>query len=381
MLKKGEMVQFFRQKDYEVLNPNLGGGSFGKTIIIRDNLIDEIFVCKKYEPFSDDAKKEFYDTFVSEIKIMHKLYHENIVRVFNYYLYPDQYSGYILMEFIEGKEIDEFFSDDIFKIFSDVNHIFLQLIDAFVYLEKNSIIHRDIRASNILVSQNDVVKVIDFGLGKSLQKQSDNIDTFKSIINRQGMEIVPEEFGLGYYDNLTDMFCLGELFNRLIKQNNIGDFKYTKVLQKMMKVSRSDRYSSFKLIKSDINTKKLATLDINEKDKTIYQLFTNGLKNSISVYRGDPQFNYEIDEISNGLKSIISTNLLEEEIQRKDILIRVFVKSAYKYFTNVKILTKVVSDFYNWFIDLDEDDKVLIIESIIQKIGNIKVISDEDLPF
>lgn len=381
MLKNGEMVQFFRQKDYEVLNPNLGGGSFGKTIIIRDNLIDEIFVCKKYDPFSGDAKKEFYDTFVSEIKIMHKLYHENIVRVFNYYLYPDQYTGYILMEFVEGKEIDEFFSDDAFEIFSDVNHIFLQLIDAFVYLEKNSIIHRDIRASNILVTQNDVVKVIDFGLGKFLKKQSDNIDTFKSIINRQGMEILPEEFGSGYYDNLTDMFCLGELFNRLMKQNNIKDFKYTRVLQKMMKVSRSERYSSFKVIKNDINTKKLAALDINEKDKTIYQSFTNGLKNAISVYRGVPQFNYEIDDICNGLKSIISTNLLEEEIQRKDILIRVFVKSTYRYFPKVQILTKVVSDFYNWFINLDEDDKALIIESIIQKIGNIKVSSGEDLPF
>ena len=81
------------------------------------------------------------------------------------------------------------------------------------------------------------------------------------------------------------------------------------------------------------------------------------------------------------IKSIISTNLLEEEIQRKDILIRVFVKSTYRYFPKVQILTKVVSDFYNWFIDLDEDDKALIIDSIIQKIGNIKVSSGEDLPF
>lgn len=108
MLKNGDPIIFLRRKDYEVLNPNLGNGSFGKTILLRDNLIDELFVCKKYDPSDEEDKNRFYETFVNEIKIMHKLYHENTVRIYNYYLYPDSYTGYILMEYIEGTNIADY---------------------------------------------------------------------------------------------------------------------------------------------------------------------------------------------------------------------------------------------------------------------------------
>lgn len=382
MLGERELIKFIRQKDYEVLNPNLGGGSFGKTIIIRDNLIDEIFVCKKYDPYDKNNKEEFYHTFVSEIKIMHKLFHENIVRIYNYYLYPEQFTGYIIMEHINGKKIDDFFSNPGFEKIIDINDIFRQLIDAFTYLENNKIVHRDIRFSNILVTESDQIKIIDFGLGKIVTKRTDNTDSFNNAINRNGMELIPEEFEQGFYDSLTDMFCIAELFNRLIKNNSIVDFKYTNVLNKMMKLKRNQRYTSFQYVKNQINRKQLELLNVSEEDKIIYRKFTNSLLNIISLFTYQPNYEYDIEKISSGLSNVISTNIMEKEIQRNDLLIKVFVKSGFNYWTKKKVEVSVVKDFYDLYGKLNKEDKKLILQSIVLKLGKINIEDyEDDIPF
>ena len=77
-----------------LVNNDLGSGSFGKTVVLQDPFIDELFVAKKYEPYYEDDRKAFYDSFLQEIKIMHKLNHQNVVRIYNYYAY--QFSKVVL---------------------------------------------------------------------------------------------------------------------------------------------------------------------------------------------------------------------------------------------------------------------------------------------
>lgn len=53
------MVEFKPVKGYEMINDNLGRGSFGQTVLIRDPSIDELFVCKKYMPQPGLKKRTF----------------------------------------------------------------------------------------------------------------------------------------------------------------------------------------------------------------------------------------------------------------------------------------------------------------------------------
>ena len=66
MKNNGDIVRFFKDKEYIMLDNDLGGGSFGKTVLLKDPFIDDVFVAKKYEPaFSDeDEKKKFYKNFL-----------------------------------------------------------------------------------------------------------------------------------------------------------------------------------------------------------------------------------------------------------------------------------------------------------------------------
>jgi serine/threonine protein kinase len=103
---KEGIVHFLRKRDYRLVK-ELGQGSCGKTVLLYDDQIEEHFVCKKYVPYSEAERQQLFTNFVREIKLLHKIHHQNIVRVFNHYIYAEQFTGFILMEYVDGSEVDE----------------------------------------------------------------------------------------------------------------------------------------------------------------------------------------------------------------------------------------------------------------------------------
>ena len=102
----GSVIAFLRKRDY-VFVKVLGQGACGQTVLLRDDVIGSDFVCKKYLPFSESHRQELFKGFLREIKLLHEVYHANVVRVFNYYVYPEQLTGYILMEYVDGTDIED----------------------------------------------------------------------------------------------------------------------------------------------------------------------------------------------------------------------------------------------------------------------------------
>lgn len=238
MKNNGDIVPFLKQKDYIMVNNDLGGGSFGKAVLLQDPFIDELFVAKKYEPEYEDIKERFYKNFLDEIKILYKLNHRNVVSIYNYYAYENIFTGYILMEYVEGKNIGEFITEYV-GFFEDVSldDVFFQLIDGFCYIEEHRVIHRDIREGNILIDKAGTVKIIDFGIGKIFEKKAGDSDSLVVEINRAGSDTLPQEYYDGIYTHKSDMFYLAELFNRLLKEADepdLLDFSYHDILDKMM---------------------------------------------------------------------------------------------------------------------------------------------------
>lgn len=217
MKNNGDIVSFLKQKNYVMVNNDLGGGSFGKTVLLQDPFTDELFVAKMYKPQYDSMKEKFFKNFIDEIKIMYKLYHPNVVRIYNYYLYENACTGYILMEYIDGEDIRSFMEGYIWKEIT-IDSLFLQLIDGFSYIESHGIIHRDIRDGNILIDKNGIVKIIDFGIGKTVEQGFVSEDSLIEEINRANSDTLPQEYSEGIYTSQTDMFYLAELLNRLINE-------------------------------------------------------------------------------------------------------------------------------------------------------------------
>lgn len=369
----GDIVRFWKEKDYIMVNNSLGKGSFGKTVILQDPFIDELFVAKKYEPDFDnvDDRKKYYKNFLDEIKIMYKLNHRNIVRIYNYYAYEESYIGYILMEHINGTTIVDWFENCSNGLTTATsNELFIQLIDAFEYLQKHGVVHRDIREGNILIDKDDIVKVIDFGIGKLITSDSTVKDSFYANINRENSDTLPKEYYEGTYTSLTDMFYLAELINRLLNTYDCPEFKYQFVLDKMMAKDPQERYSSFSEVKIAIEQYNFNSLSISEEEKKTYHDFADALDFVIDVYTETPDFNTDCSSIISKLESVLNNNIFEQFISNNADIINVFVSVSYTYDNSYGITVDAVSKFVRWIKRSSDYKRNLILSNLINKISN-----------
>jgi len=386
MKNNGEIVPFLKQKDYVMVNNNLGSGSFGKTVLLQDPFIDELFVAKKYEPEYEEDQQRFFKNFLDEIKILYKLNHRNIVRIYNYYAYENIFAGYILMEYIEGKNIGEFVTDYT-GVFDNVSldEVFAQLIDGFSYIEEHGVIHRDIREGNILIDRTGTVKIIDFGIGKICKKATDEHDSLATEINRACSDTLPQEYFEGIYTSQTDMFYLAELFNRLLaaaKEPELLDFSYPDILNKMMDKRSENRYATFADINEAIGKQDFVNMEISRADKNTYQAFSSLLYSSLLSFTGEQKFNYDTDIFITKLEKVLRDNLFEDVIQKNADVISSIVISSYHYDNRVGIPCSTVANFLNWFKRSTHQSQKLILTNIIYKLSVVSVIAEEqDLPF
>jgi serine/threonine-protein kinase len=373
---EGEIVSFLRQRDY-VWEKYLDEGGLGKTALIKDPVINERFVCKKYEPQSFVNPVEYYENFKTEIKIMHKLFHNNIVRIFNYYLYPAQTTGYILMDFIDGTDI----ADYLIWSPEDINSIFNQTIDAFSYLEKYNVLHRDIRPKNILVTKDGIVKIIDFGFGKEISANDD----FNKSISINWLYEKPDDFNNSIYDFKTEIYFVGKLFEAIIKDYNISGFKYNDLLRKMIIKSHDNRIDSFEKVQEAIvNDSYIFDEYFDHTDKQLFQNFIGQLIPIYSKFNSKSSFFNNIDQLVIELEEILKNNILEYNIQNTIDLARAFVKGSYKYYPSKEVNTSDLKYFIKFIKSSNTEKKNIIRLSIINRLRTIEMTEDDsidDIPF
>lgn len=316
-----KIVQFLRTKDY-VLERELGRGACGQTVLLRDDVLGQYFVCKKYSPLEGLDRQALFQNFLREIKLLHDLNHPNVVRVFNYYLYPEQLAGYIVMEQVAGMDMPSHLAANP----EQINEVFEQAIDGFRHLELKQVLHRDIRDSNLMVSSEGVVKIIDLGFGKRVQS-SDDFD--KSISLNWWCEL-PEEFLEGIYDFRTEVYFVGKLFERIIVQNEIDHFKYKDLLSQMCQRSPRDRMASFADVRTAISQNLFLEIDFSAGERGAYRKFADSVtKQLVAVEHG--KFPQDIERLKAGLEAVYRSVMLEEFIPDAAVVLSLLLPGAYRY--------------------------------------------------
>lgn len=371
-----DIIKFLRQKDFRYLQ-DIGQGGTGKTILLKDETIDEVFVCKKYSPYFKEDTDTYFLNFLSEIKILHTLFHNNVVRVFNYYLYPDKKTGYILMDYIKGDNIASFIESNPDRI----NDIFIQVVNGFKYLEENDILHRDIRPENILVTENGIVKIIDFGFGKQIVF-SENYDKSISLNWRYP---VPDEFSSAIYNQTTEVYFVGKLIEEIIEENKIENFGYPKLLKNMVLKNPHKRTSSFSAVQRETFAQESNLLEFNEHDKLRYKNFALNLDSLITKIRDDANYISDIDKIIKVLEDILQVSSLEDYIQNSSQVIRAFIKGDYYYKTNSEFLVLHLKYFIELLRQNSIERRKVIVNNLWQRFDKKPRYSynpeNDELPF
>jgi len=367
-------VTFLRKHDYQYIR-ELGAGACGRTVLLRDPEIGEEFVCKKYAPASEAWRERLFGNFLKEIKVLHRIYHRNVVRIFNYYIYKDRYAGYILMEYVEGMDIHSFLTQHP----EQAAAIFTQTISGFRHLEENRILHRDIRPPNIIVRNDGVAKIIDFGFGKEIGQVAD----FNRSISLNWWCEVPNEFSSGRYDFSTEVYFVGKLFESAIRDQGIENFPHLPILAKMCQKNPAARLPSFVDVDQAVSTTGLSPNDFTEEEIATYRLFSAEINVAVIKIEVKTQYEAEAAKIELELEQAYRSCLLEERVPDAALVLRCFLRGQF-YYRKERLSVGVLKEFVSLLKSCTKAKKNIVVSNLQTKLGaktRYSAGAKQDVPF
>lgn len=198
--------------DFEKLN-RIGEGTYGIVFRARDTKTNEIVALKKVRIDQDIFKDGFPISGLREILVLKECNHENVVNLKEVVVGKSLESIFLVMEYCEQDlanlldNMDESFSEGQTKC------IILQLLKGLSYLHDNYIIHRDIKVSNLLMTDKGCLKIADFGLARFYGKPSKPMTP-----NLVTLWYRPPELLLGAKNHTTaiDMWAVGCILGELL---------------------------------------------------------------------------------------------------------------------------------------------------------------------
>jgi serine/threonine-protein kinase len=197
---------------YKVLK-ELGRGSMGVVYLGKDPTIQRFVAIKTMRLDEiDDADKlqEVKARFFREAESTGRLSHPNIVTIFDAGEEDDL--GYIAMEMIQGTTLKQWSRKPNLLPLEKVISILATVAEAMDYAHQQGIVHRDIKPANIMLTTEEVVKVMDFGIAKMATSSK----TQTNIVLGTPTYMSPEQIAGKKVDGRSDIFSLAVVMFELL---------------------------------------------------------------------------------------------------------------------------------------------------------------------
>ena len=188
----------------------IGRGNFGVVNKVMYYNNGKIYAIKRYQKIKMSPRD--HTDYFREKTILYRLalYHNpNIVKL--YADFEDITTYYLVMEFVEGKTLKKLCTNtDVYLFENQIINILSQLLKTLQFLhDECHIIHRDIRPENIILQQDNTIKVLDFGISVYLENSNPRLVSQKTL--KGELHFVPDEMLTNErnYDYKLDIFSLG----------------------------------------------------------------------------------------------------------------------------------------------------------------------------
>ena len=185
------------------IEKKVGEGAMGKVYLAVDKSLGRKVAIKK---MNDEIKvnEREKQRFLDEARTVALLHHPNIVEI--YTIFEESGDVFLVFEYLEGRTLDTVLNKDIRMSFNRVKGIYEEVAKALDYAHSKGVVHRDLKLSNIMLTAEGYVKVMDFGLaGRAIE----------SKVNSGNREVVgspaymaPEQEG-GQSSVRSDIYSLG----------------------------------------------------------------------------------------------------------------------------------------------------------------------------
>lgn len=205
MIMKGQKIS----DRYQIIK-SIGEGGMANVYLAYDTILDRNVAVKVLRgDLATDEK--FVRRFQREALSASSLSHPNIVEVYD--VGEDNGQYYIVMEYIEGKHLKELLKKRNKLTIPEVIDIMLQISDGLSVAHDSYIIHRDIKPQNIMIQENGVVKITDFGIAMAMNAAQ--LTQTNSVMG--SVHYLPPEQANGNGSTLqSDIYSMGILMYELL---------------------------------------------------------------------------------------------------------------------------------------------------------------------
>ena len=195
----------------------LGQGAMGLVYDGHDPKLNRRVAIKTIltRKLSPDAAKMATVRFQREVRAVARLNHGNIVQVYDFGTEGDL--AYIVMEFIEGKELKDYLDGkerfDLKRIYA----VMTQLLDALHFAHEAKIIHRDVKPANVMITRAGLAKLADFGVARFTEPDAEQMEATRAgTIVGTPSYMAPEQIQGQPLDGRCDIFSAGIILYQLL---------------------------------------------------------------------------------------------------------------------------------------------------------------------
>jgi serine/threonine-protein kinase len=199
-LKTGDIIE----GRYQFIE-KIGKGAFGTVLLVEDTVVEERLILKFLNP-NVSQDEEMMKRFVHELRYSRKITHRNVIRIYDFLFIRGNYA--ISMEYFPSHTLGSEIVNEQPLEFERATRYGIDIATGMTVAHQAGIVHRDLKPANILINEEGLLKIVDFGVAAA-QKEGDTQLTKTGYVIGSPKYMAPEQILGKKVDERADVYSLG----------------------------------------------------------------------------------------------------------------------------------------------------------------------------
>jgi serine/threonine-protein kinase len=190
----------------------IGRGAFGTVLLMEDTVVEERIILKFLNPnVAED--EEVMKRFVHELRYSRKITHPNVIRIYDFLFIQGNYA--ISMEYFPSHTLGAEIVDEKPVALKRAIQFGIDIATGMTVAHQIGIIHRDLKPANVLINDEGLLKVVDFGVAAA-QREGDTQLTKTGYVIGSPKYMAPEQILGRKVDERADVYALGVMLYEMV---------------------------------------------------------------------------------------------------------------------------------------------------------------------
>jgi HEAT repeat protein/tRNA A-37 threonylcarbamoyl transferase component Bud32 len=199
-LKPGDIIE----GRYKYID-RIGRGAFGTVLLMEDTVVDERLILKFLNP-NVSQDEEVMKRFVHELRYSRKITHKNVIRIYDFLYIQGNYA--ISMEYFPSHTLgSEVVNEKPIELKRAIG-FGVDICTGMTVAHQQGIVHRDLKPANVLINQEGLLKIVDFGVAAA-QREGDTQLTKTGYVIGSPKYMAPEQILGKKVDERADIYAVG----------------------------------------------------------------------------------------------------------------------------------------------------------------------------